>query len=546
MEAAREQRQTKAVGPWRRLGQAVLSALLPGAGQFVGGARARGLVLVAAALLMAAVAGILLVVAGVDSTIAWAIAPSALLVLIALDAVVLAFRLFAVIDAFQTPRRLPGTRPPDYVGSRVALRIAERRCRLSFAVGFLLALLLLLTAGPHVATGYYLYVSHDLMTAVFSDGDKPVVSTDASPDTSNAAPATGPSSSGAAGATTTNAGSIGSGSTSSPPSTYVVTTSSSGGSSISLTTTETEEELPVRDDDGRLTVLLVGTDAGYGRSGARADSIMVATADLSTGRVALFGIARNTGSVPLSEAAAKALGTKTYLNLISSLYSDALEHPELAPEGQDPGAVVLRDTVSMLLGIPIDYYAVVDMGGFVKVVDALGGVTLNVKERVQVRLSPPTPDQEWRVYDIEPGIRHLSGLEALAFARSRTGSSDYVRMGRQRCILAALLYQNGAAEFLLKFPKLAQVIKESVKTDLPLETLQALIKARSRLRADQTITVGFTRPKYTKGVNSMGYNILDVELVQRTVRQIIEHPEEVTAEEEGEQSLDTYDCWKVK
>ncbi|MCX8032732.1 MAG: LCP family protein [Thermoleophilia bacterium] len=546
MGAARSNHGTRARASWRSLWHALLSAVLPGAGQLAAGAKARGFAMVAASVFVAAAAGIVAVVAGLDNMLAWVIAPSVLLLLILLDGALLAFRVFAVVDAYRVPRRSDITWPPQVVGSRVEFRAAQRQHRASLAAGLLLALLVLFTAVPHLVAGYYLYVSRDLVMSVFSSEGIPGGSTDVC--TTVVVSHTESRGSGSLAVSTTGSSATSNGGTST---TYPVSSSTAASTGASepgsLGPTSSGEEIPVvADDDGRLTVLLIGTDAGYGRSGARADSIMVATANLETGRVALFGIARNTGSVPLSQPAARALGTKVYLNLISSLYSDAREHPELAPEGQDPGAVVLRDTVSMLLGIPIDYYAVVDMGGFVKVVDALGGVTLNVKERVQVRLSPPTPDEEWRVYDIEPGVRHLSGLEALAFARSRTGSSDYVRMGRQRCILAALLYQNGAAEFLLKFPKLAEVIKDSVKTDVPLETIQALIKSRSRLKADEIITVGFTRPKYTTGINSMGYNILDVDLVQRTVREIIEHPEEVMAKSGTDQSLDTYDCWKVK
>ncbi len=272
---------------------------------------------------------------------------------------------------------------------------------------------------------------------------------------------------------------------------------------------------------------------------------MVMTVSLADGRIALFGIPRNTGSVPLSEAAAEALHKKVYMNLISSLYSDAWEHPELAAGSGDPGAVVVRDTVSMLLGIPVDYYAVVDMGGFVDVVDALGGVTVRVEERLRVRLSPPTPDVPWRVYDIQPGIQTLDGLEALAFARSRTGSNDYVRMGRQRCVIAALLDQTRVAELLVRFPVLVRVMKESVRTDIPIDRLQDLIKMRSDLKTDAMITVGFTPPKYTAGVNAMGYNILDQELVRDTVRQIIEHPEDVVGAEDNE-DVDISHCWKFE
>jgi polyisoprenyl-teichoic acid--peptidoglycan teichoic acid transferase len=262
--------------------------------------------------------------------------------------------------------------------------------------------------------------------------------------------------------------------------------------------------------------------------------------------VALFSIPRNAGSIELGEAAAEALGEDVYVNLISSLYFDANQHPELGPEGGDAGATVLREAVSKILGIPVDYYAVVNMGGLVDLIEAFDGVTVNVEERLWVRLSPPTADEEWRVYDIQPGVQHLDGLEALAFARSRTGSDDYVRMGRQRCVIAALLDQNGMREIAWKFPRVAEVIKANMKTDIPIDALQSLVAIRSELKTDEMLTVGFTPPQYVTGRNSLGYNILDLELVQATVRQIIDDPEQALINLGSDANLDTSDCWKIE
>ncbi len=228
--------------------------------------------------------------------------------------------------------------------------------------------------------------------------------------------------------------------------------------------------------------MLLGTDAGWGRSGARADTVMVATVDLKTGAVAIFGIPRNTGSVALSGRAAEALGTDVYTDLISSLYFDAQNHPELAVHEGDAGAQVMRDAVSDILGIPIDYYAVVDLNGFIDLVNAFDGVTLNVRERIWVRMASFTKGEDARVYDIQPGIRHLDGWEALAFARSRTGSDDYHRMQRQRCVVLALLYQNGVTDLALRFPDIAGAIKDNLKTDIPIDSLAELIKVRAKVQ----------------------------------------------------------------
>jgi LCP family protein required for cell wall assembly len=390
-----------------------------------------------------------------------------------------------------------------------------------------LTLLLVLTAGPHGVAGYYTYLSHDLLTSVFvSESDREPSSVPGGPSTTASVPS----------------------STSTAPALATAATGAATTAIPATTTTSATDAAPALEsgEDQRLTVLLIGTDAGYGRKGARADSIMVGTVDLRTGFVALFGIPRNTGDLPLRGQAAKALGTKTYAGMISDLYQEAWDHPELAPEGGNPGAEVLRQTVSTLLGIPVDYYAVIDMGGFVDLVDAFGGITLNVKDRIHVRLSPPRKGEPWREYDIQPGKRHLNGHEALAFARSRTGTNDYDRMRRQRCVLKALMYQNGAVELALKFSSVVKAVRDHVGTDIPVERLPDLVKVRGRLKTDRMLTVGFTPPDYLAGRNELGYNILDRALVQSTVREIIERPEQALERLGPGTDVDTSECWKVK
>lgn len=459
------------------------------------------LVIVAAILAAGAVALLL----GVDTILSWAVHPSVLLALLVLDIALVAFRVFSVVDAY---------------GAGAGTRTETRTSRV--VAGVTLAIILLFTIAPHAVGGYYIYLSRDLITTVFADEQPVTTSTYAHMSTTPTLQTT----------------------TTSPSPTSVAASTSTV--RTTSTTTPPETVAPIDSgDDARLTILLIGSDAGYGRSGARADSIMVATVDLVTGQPALLGIPRNTGSVPLSDAASEALGLDVYENLISSLYLDARDHPELAPEDGDAGAVTIRDTVSMLLGIPVDYYAVVDMGGFVDLVDAFGGVKINVKERLNVRLSPPTPEDEWRIYDIEPGIQELSGLEALAFARSRTGTDDYDRMRRQRCVLGALLDQNGPAEMLFRFPKIVKAIRESLRTDIPIDRLQDLIRIRDDIRTDRLITVGFAPPDYITGRNRMGYNILDLDLVQTTVRQIIENPDAVLSAMDPETVIDDSDCWRT-
>ena len=137
-----------------------------------------------------------------------------------------------------------------------------------------------------------------------------------------------------------------------------------------------------------MTILLIGTDAGYGRTGARSDSMNVASIDMKTGNVAIFGLPRNTGNTPLGKKTAKALGMKTYPDMLNALYAAASRHPEIAPDGGDPGAEAVMETASLILGIPIDYYAVVNMMGLVDMVDALGGIDVNLKKALHITYAP--------------------------------------------------------------------------------------------------------------------------------------------------------------
>jgi polyisoprenyl-teichoic acid--peptidoglycan teichoic acid transferase len=483
--------------------------LIPGTGQIAAGARRRGYIMLAVVAFLVIV-GIVVVLQGIDEVVAFVIQPTVLLALLALNVVLLAFRLYAAVDAY-----LAG-------GWKSPREAAPSRPRLALA-GIGLAAVLLLTVAPHGVVGYYTFLSHDLLTSVFVTDEE----------------------------TTTT--------TAPPPSTTTLTavartTSTTGATSTTISTTTTSSTttttLPPLDqgDDDRLTFLLLGTDAGWGRTGARADTIMVATVDLKTGAVAIFGIPRNTGSVALSGRAAEALGTDVYTDLISSLYFDAQNHPELAVHEGDAGAQVMRDAVSDILGIPIDYYAVVDLNGFIDLVNAFDGVTLNVRERIWVRMASFTKGEDARVYDIQPGIRHLDGWEALAFARSRTGSDDYHRMLRQRCVVLALLYQNGVTDLALKFPDIAGAIKDNLKTDIPIDSLAELIKVRAKVNQDEMVAVGFTPPDYITGRNELGYNILNLELVRATVQQVIDDPQAWLAShpansQAGEESPS--DCWKV-
>jgi LCP family protein required for cell wall assembly len=239
----------------------------------------------------------------------------------------------------------------------------------------------------------------------------------------------------------------------------------------------------------KLNVLLVGSDAGPDRKGARTDTMMVANIDTRTGRTVLFALPRNImyAQFPPGSPMAKDF-PEGFHNpsdpmsgdyLLNAVYAWGLTHPKVAPPGPtaDPGLNLLHETVSYMLGVQLDYYVEVNMAGFASIIDALGGLTVDVgPERLPVGGITPSGRHVAPDYYIPPGVQKLSGEQALAYARSRTGSSDYARMGRQRCLLQNIVSQKSPADILTNFQGVASATSNSVSTNIPQAVLPALAK----------------------------------------------------------------------
>lgn len=277
-----------------------------------------------------------------------------------------------------------------------------------------------------------------------------------------------------------------------------------------------------------VSVLLLGGDAGPGREGLRTDVIDVVTFIPATGRAALFGIPRNFGSVPLPATLSGIDEEGVFPDLINALHEAVGEAPGAYAAFPDPGAEALEDTIGQLLGIDIEHHALVDMEGFVDVIDALGGVTIDVPTPVSDRLSPPKDGEDFREYVIPGGVQHLDGHRALAYVRSRTGNSDYDRMARQRCVLAALAQQVGALDILSAVPRLAATLEAHVSTDVPIDLLPALVRVARNVNSSDVITLRFVPPDYSDGRDSRGHSIPDTAEIRAAVQAIVNGLEDGT------------------
>ncbi len=250
----------------------------------------------------------------------------------------------------------------------------------------------------------------------------------------------------------------------------------------------------------RVTILLVGSDAGADRTGVRTDSIMVASIDTKTGDTVLFGLPRNLEKVPFP---ANDPLSKVWPNgfncgnvcLLNAIWQQGEANKRLFPGDKHPGLTATRDAVGEVLGIGIDYYTVINLHGFQGLVDAMGGVRVNVTKRLPIGGSH---DASGRVLTnpvsyITPGKnKKLSGYQALWYARSRFSTDDYDRMRRQRCMVGALVTQSNPVKLLQKYPKLASVAKNNISTDIPRQDLPAWVTLVERMQDAKITSLPFT------------------------------------------------------
>ncbi|MEU5993949.1 LCP family protein [Spirillospora sp. NPDC047418] len=232
----------------------------------------------------------------------------------------------------------------------------------------------------------------------------------------------------------------------------------------------------------RVNILLLGGDSAADRTGVRTDSMTVASVDTETGDTVLLSLPRNLEKFPMPPGPARDRFPYGFtgdgpLNpgLLNEVYEYAEQHPDVVPgvPKNHRGPELLKATIAGVLGLRVDYYILVDMFGFADIVDAMGGVKIKVTEPIPYGLQGAV---------LPPGYRTLDGKEALWYGRSRTNSSDYVRMGRQKCLMRAIAEQADPQTVLTSFDKLAAAAKRTLATDIPQELLPALVKLSNKVK----------------------------------------------------------------
>ena len=249
-------------------------------------------------------------------------------------------------------------------------------------------------------------------------------------------------------------------------------------------------------DIPRVNLVLLGSDAGRDRIGVRTDSMMVVSIDTRTGDTLLVGVPRNLENVPIPESNPLHQLYPYGYNcgdecLMNGIWTLAEGRPDLFPGNPNPGRSSTIDVLGAVTGLDLDRSVVIDLSGFRQLVDAMGGVDINVTERVCVECHLTasgvfewTSDrQEW----LEPGLQHLDGRQALWYARSRATSDDFSRMRRQRCVAGALLEQADPVRMLARYPAIARAVKDNVSSDVSTDELPAWVDLVQRIQKGGSI-----------------------------------------------------------
>ena len=523
---------------------AALSVVWPGLGHFGHDTR-RGLMLASATLVTVVIGLVYTLTRGVTTLLAWSVTRLSLQVLIAGVLCVLVFRVVVTVDAYRTVAR--GCRPQHWS--------AHRR----FGTLAMLVLLAVIVAVPHVIAIRFAVAQLGLLSGVFDATDTqtaiatpvpitivpatlPLAATTGLPESSvpvaqttsvpsTMAPSTTvppPARDGAdrlASAVAMPESSVPVAQTTSVPSTMAPSTTvpspaRDGADRLASAVAMPESSVPVaqttsvpstmapsttvpspaRDGADRLTIALLGGDGGFGRTGVRTDTIIVLSIDTVTGDAAAFNVPRNWSRLTFPDGTpASQRWPDGYPDLANAVYGAGLRFPGVFPGVEDTAGHAIKSALAQLTGLPIQYYVLVDMVGFVDAIDLFGGIDIHVTEAINDRIKPIEPNGPHIDIVVKPGDYHFDGLTALGYVRSRTTSSDYHRMTRQRCVVEALIDQITLAEMLANFLALTDIISDHIKTDIPLDRLNELIILGDKLDTSRIVTVNFIPPEFPRG-----------------------------------------------
>ena len=190
----------------------------------------------------------------------------------------------------------------------------------------------------------------------------------------------------------------------------------------------------------KATIMVMGVDSRADDVG-RSDTLMVLAVDKETDDASVMSIPRDT-----------------------RVQIDGHDYDKINHAYAYGGHELTQKTVEKLLDVPVDYYVIVDMSSFEKIIDAIGGIDINVEKRMYY--NDPWDDNGGLHIDLYPGMQHMDGKKAIEYVRFRDGEGDIGRITRQQHFIKAVLEKVLTPEILPKLPDIVKEISSTIKTNM--------------------------------------------------------------------------------
>ncbi|MBI2953687.1 MAG: LCP family protein [Chloroflexi bacterium] len=266
------------------------------------------------------------------------------------------------------------------------------------------------------------------------------------------------------------------------------------------------DNLPAWKGTERINILLLGLDQRPDERGqpTRSDTIIVLTIDPVAKSAGMLSIPRDL-LVSIPGYGEEKINTAHF-------FGEA--------ERKGSGPLLAKQTVQNFLGVPIHYYARIDFQGFEQLINAVGGVTIDVPRPLKDDEYPTENYGIQRVY-VPAGIQHMDGRLALQYARSRHADSDLGRVARQRAVLMAARQQALRLDLLPRLPGMLNTLLQSFQTDLSPSDLLGLARLAKDVDTSSIVSAAFDETM-VRDVNRNGMAALTVqrEDVAKVVNQV--------------------------
>lgn len=266
-------------------------------------------------------------------------------------------------------------------------------------------------------------------------------------------------------------------------------------------------------NEDKMTVMIMGVDRRADDTG-RSDTLMVATVDPEKKAAAIMSIPRD-----------------TRVKIRGHGY-DKINHAYAFG-----GHNLTKESVEQLLGTPINYYFLIDTKAFERIIDAIGGIDINVEKRMYYE--DPWDDDGGLVIDLRPGQQHMDGKTAIQYVRYRDEEGDIGRISRQQKFIKAVIEKISTPSIITKLPTIIKEVNAAIETDMSVTKMISLIGVIKDAKENGLNTAMVPgKPAY---ISDVSYWLPDVVELRKTLAQILDVKMDSTISRAMEQEAQEYE-----